>query len=167
MKKLAFIMLAITFVGSILTGCKKSQNNDNPTSTSNEYTVGYAIWGSEQAAYSPCFKFNLAYTDANGQTVTKENVSGYWFTAITVKAPFTGKIEGTIIYNEDELPAEHIILPRNVASTGFGQGANVGFSSLNMHMEVLLTTYKTKERFLQRVAENPDLLKFSATVEIQ
>jgi len=167
MKKLAFIMLALTFVGSILTGCKKSQNNDNPTPTTTEYTVGYVIWGTEVAAYSPCFKFNLAYTDANGQTVTKENVSAPWNTTITVKAPFTGKIEGTIIFNEDELPAEHVVFPRSVAATGFGKGANIGFSSLNIHSEISLTTYKTKERFLQKVAENPDMLKFSATVEIQ
>lgn len=166
MKKLAFFMLALTIMGGIFTGCKKDkENNVEPTAT--EYTVGYVIWGAEETGYSPCFKFNLAYTDANGQTVTKENVSGPWNATITVKAPFTGKIEGSIIFNENELPAEHIVFPNGVAATGYGKGANVGYSSLNIHSSVSHVTYKTKERFLQIVAENPDLLKFSETVEIK
>jgi len=160
MKKLTFFMLALTIMGGIFTGCKKDkENNVEPTAT--EYTVEYrlldhtSIYG--QVFYlSECFSYDFTYTGADGKAVEVKDAKAGWSTQIKVKAPFTAKIEGQIKYVESELP-EHVVYSNTLANISYSGHISSGMSA----------STDSKERFLERVTANPDLLKFSETAEIK
>lgn len=155
MKKLAFIMLALTIMGGILTSCKKDKENDEPVAK--EYTVKYSLQDHHGNTYlSECFTYDFTYTGADGNAVEVKDAKAGWSTQIKVKAPFTAKIEGQIKYVESELP-EHVVYSNTLANISYSGHISVGMS----------TSTDSKERFLERVTANPEKLKFSETAEIK
>lgn len=160
---LAICMMALVVAfGS----CKK----DNPTQPTDAktYTVKYKI--DNQATFtnpltgetttltlSPCFKFDFTYVDAEGKTVEKTGVTAPWETTLSVKRPFTAKMEGELVYDENDLPDDiYYGTPWAISITGNGtilsdNDANIG--------------HVTKENFLGHIA-GTQRLKFSGEVSL-
>lgn len=162
MKKVTFLLATLLVGGLMFTGCKKDNPTPTPTPTPtpSAYTVTYKVLNTmDGKTMSPCFKLEVTYVDANGQSVTENNVTLPWMKSIEVKAPFHAKMEGTFSYNEQELP-ESVIYGR---IKGIIVEYSGGFSG-----EVIgnLTTYR-KENFLSLIAEHPERLKFTEEKDIQ
>lgn len=109
MKKVTFLLAALLIGGMMLTGCKKD-NNSSSDSASKTIKVSYALENTmtTQGVVSTtddCFKFDVTYTGADGNSVEVKGVTLPWsIAAFDVKAPFNAKIEAKPVYNEADLP---------------------------------------------------------------
>jgi hypothetical protein len=161
------VLLSITLVLSVLiafTSCKKENNNSNKTipiqykmETNMFPTTGMPT----PQQISSCFHYNLSYVNAKGETVNITNVSPGWTSpSFEVKSPFTAKIEGTIIYDENELPDGTIV---------FG-GVPVIYYTKNgvqQHTQDEITgTFSSKSQFLDYIATHQDKLHFKAEIAL-
>lgn len=160
MRKLTFIMLAMTIIGGIFTSCKKDKN-EQPTEK--EYTVVYKLEDHvtiDQTTFylSDCFTYDFTYTGADGNAVEVKDAKAGWETTIKVKAPFTAKIEGKTKYNESELPEEKIHFSHTLANI-----SHSGNYTNNMSIGV----FSTKEKFLEHINKHPEKLNFIATDTIR
>lgn len=162
------VLLSITLVLSVLiafTSCKKensnSKNNTFPIQYKMEAFMSPTTGQTEPMQISSCFHYNLSYVDAKGETVNVNNVSPGWAAApFEVKSPFTAKIEGTITYNESELPDGPIV---------FG-GIPVIYYTQNgvqRHTQAdNANQFSSKSQFLDYIASHPDRLKFKAEIAL-
>ena len=162
---IAVVLMALVVVfGS----CKKDPT-PTPTPEEKEYTLTYKIFNEytftnpfsgETKTYtlSPCFKFDFTYVDANGSTVEMKNVSAPWEKQLTVKKPFTAKLEGKLVYEESELPDTIFYgTPYKISFTGNG-------TILVDDDEAVKKT--TKEKFMEYVA-GTDRLNLSGELKLQ
>ena len=102
---------------------------------------------------SDCFKLNVTYTNAKGESVTETGVTLPWEKTIEVTSPFKAKMQGELVYNVDELPEK----------VTFGKCYGIGYynnSSLVIEM-VGAFSVDDKEGFLELLQHNPDRLKFT------
>lgn len=168
-KHITIVVLALISLATVFSGCKK----DNDESDSKQkYIVRYELSNVQQEVYpltgdtitftiSPCFKANFTYTDANGQAKEMTNVALPWSEEITLEASFTAKIEGSLNYEESELPEEvtfgaiYAILYKPIEAQVFS-GEMSGQAG---------TT--DKERFIQLMEAHPDRLNFSKEYSIE
>ena len=156
MKKVTFLLATLLIGGMMLTGCKKetpTPTPDNPTGLVTTAVVYQVANTFEGITMSPCFKLNVTYTDANGQSVTENNVTLPWSKTVEAKTPFHAKMEGTYVYNEADLPDQVI----------FGALYGIGFmknNELNISLTGNLSSSK-KEAFINSVSANPNRLKFT------
>lgn len=156
MKKAMFLLATLLIGGMMLTGCKKKDPTPEPepTPTPATLTVVYKVDNTNgNLVISDCFKLNVTYTNANGQSVTERDVTLPWTKSVEVTSPFNAKMEGEYVYNEAELP-DPVVSGRR-----YGIGSYTG-SSLNIEMLGGLGT-ASKENFLNLMASNPDRLKFT------
>lgn len=158
MKKVSFFLATLLIGGMMFTGCKKTEPTPaptpDPTPTPTTVTVVYKVEKTQGSlVISDCFKLNVTYTDANGQSVTESNVTLPWTKSVEVTSPFKAKMEGEYVYNEAELPDQV------VSGKRYGIGSYTG-SSLNIEMMGTLGSAK-KESFLNLMASHPDRLQFS------
>ena len=165
MKKL---LLSITIVLSVLivfTSCKKENNNSQNKTIPIQYKMETSMLPTTgmptPQQISSCFHYNLSYVNAKGETVNVTNVSPGWAsTSFEVKSPFTAKIEGTITYNESELPDGTIV---------FG-GLPVIYYTKNgvqQHTQDDITkTFSSKSQFLDYIATHQDKLHFKAEITL-
>lgn len=162
-----FSIVAIALMALVVTfgSCKKDPK-PTPAPTEKEYTVTYQIpdtyqflnpetfqYETKPLNISDCFSFEFTYIDADGKTVEVKDVKAPWSKSITVKAPFTAKMEGKSVYNENELP------DRVTYSTHSKITVNTSSYKEGAHGTM------TKENFLGHVSENA--LKISNSHEIQ
>lgn len=169
-KHITIIALALILLATVFSGCKKDES-EKPE-TKEKYVVRYELSNIQQEVnpltgdtitftISPCFKANFTYTDGNGQAKEMKNVALPWSEEITVESPFTAKIEGSLNYEESELPEEvtfgtiYAILYKPVEAQVFS-GEMSGQAG---------TT--DKERFLQFMESHPDRLKFNKEFSIE
>ena len=166
MKKFLFI-LTIVLVGSLIaTSCNRenSENGGSGTGGNKKITVQYQMKDSftqngQSLSISPCFHYNLKYVDATGKTVEVNNVSAPWtLPAFEVKAPFTAKIEGTIVYNESELPETGAIVIGAVPNIHYTENGVVKDHGLN---NAPVGQFGSKEQFLSFIATHPERLTFT------
>lgn len=152
MKKVTYL-LAILIIGSFMvTGCKKAEPTPTPEKIEK---IEYKISNTDgNHTISPCFKLDVTYLDANGQSVTETNITLPWSKTFEVSFPFHAKMEGTFSYNEAELP-EEIVLG---CSRGIGAYTN---GTLHIEMNDKYSSFHSKERFLNTIAEHPELLKLT------
>ena len=144
MKKVTFLLATLLIGGLLLTGCKKPEPTPDPEPTT--FSVVYKVDNTyDNWVMSDCFKLNVTYTDANGQSVTENNVTLPWTKTIEVTSPFKAKMEGTFVYNVEELP-DHVVLVRSYA---INEDSHESGSST------------TKEKFLELVELHPEQLLFS------
>lgn len=156
MKKVTFLLATLLIGGTMLTGCKKTEPTPNPEPTPTTYTVVYKVDNNDPFSgltMSPCFKVNVTYTDANGQSVTESNATLPWSKSIEVTLPFHAKMDGTFTFNEADLPDQVVFGKRR----GIGLYTN---SSGNVEMTGGMGS-ASKENFLSLVAEHPDHLQFT------
>ena len=95
----------------------------------------------------------IKLVDANGQSVTENNVTLPWTKSIEAKLPFTAKMEGTFSYNAADLPDQVV----------YGRRYGIGTYDGNALVISLVGNMGTqsKEAFLNTMAEHPDRLQFS------
>lgn len=163
MKKVMFLIATVLIGGMMLTGCKKPEPTPTPTPdpepTPTTYTIEYKVTNTNShLTMSPCFNLDLTYVDANGQSVTENNVTTFpWSKKIEVTSPFQAKLEGKFNYNETELPDEFV----------FGACRGIGVydgGSLVIDMVGALGEL-TKENFFRYIEEHPDRLQFTVERE--
>ena len=151
MKKLSFLLATLLIGGMMFTGCNKDPEptpEPTPDPTPTTYSVVYEVGNTNifgTLIISDCFKLDVTYTDADGQSVTETNATLPWKKSIEVTSPFNAKMEGTFVYNEEELP-DQLIYGRYYSINNDWHG---GFGGM------------TKVKFLQLATEHPDHLQFS------
>ena len=150
MKKVTFLLAALLIGGMMLTGCKKD-NNSSSNSASKTIKVSYALENTMTAqgvvsTTDDCFKFDVTYTGADGNSVEVKGVTLPWsIAAFDVKAPFNAKIEAKPVYNEADLPDV------------FVYGANAVIYRDGKQAARKDDIYSlTKVKFLQIVQERPE-----------
>ena len=156
MKKIFMVLAAIVICGMLFTGCKKSDSttNPDPTPTPTTLTVMYKVDNTQgDLVVSDCFKLNVTYTNADGQSITENGITLPWTKSVEVTPPFNAKMEGEYVYNEAELP--DVV----VSGKRYGIGSYTS-SSLSIVMIGTLGS-ASKENFLNLMASHPDRLKFT------
>lgn len=158
MKKLLFILAMVCVGGMIAISCNRE--NGGGSNTGSNPTVLYKMMPSykangQEVQFTPGFSYNLKYVDATGKTVEVNNVTAPWTSpAFEVKGSFTAKIEGTIIFNENDLPDGPIAFgaaPKICVLKGSNQA---------IYDNDVTGYFNTKEKFLEYVASHPEKLKF-------
>jgi len=155
MKKVTFLLATLLIGGMMLTGCKKNDPTPEPEpSTPTTVTVVYKVDKTNgNLVISDCFKLDVTYTNANGQEVTENGLELPWSKSIEVTSPFHAKMQGELVYNEEELPEQVISGKR------YGIGA---YTNGTLNIEMLgSTTSASKESFLNAMAQHPDRLQFT------
>ena len=146
-----FLLATLLIGGMMFTGCKKK-----PASTTYKvvYMVAntYANSNGEEMTMSPCFKLDVTYIGADGQSVTETNCTLPWEKAIEVTFPFHAKMEGTFSYNEADLP-DPVFYGRRIGIGGYNDG------SLYINLSGSINP-RPKEQFLEAVTHDPDKLYF-------
>ena len=98
---------------------------------------------------SPCFKVNVTYTDANGQSITENNATLPWTKSIEVTLPFHAKMEGAYTFNEADLP-DYVY---------FGKCIGIGLD--NPWEDAASMGGLSKQKFLEYLADHPEHLQFT------
>jgi hypothetical protein len=165
MKKVTFLLAALLIGGMMFTGCKKDNPSDTPE-TEKVYTVKYELLETAEVENSmvtvlPGCKFNVSYVGADGQLVELQDVTAPWSVTIdNFKATLTAKMEGTVSYDESQIPETDITfvkLPKITVVVG---------SENHLQDNFKVYKFNTKEKFLSAVQEHPNLLQFSVTNEL-
>ena len=147
--------MATLLIGSmVFTGCKK--DSDTPSGqTGKTFKVSYGLGNTntvqgEVLTTLGCFKFDVTYTGADGNSVEVKGVTLPWTSdAFDVKAPFKAKIEAKPVYNEADLPDEG----------EFVYGAVALIYKEGKVMKKYDDIYRrTKAKFLQTAQNNPENL---------
>ena len=167
MKKITFLLAILIIGGMMLTGCKKSESTPEPEPTPTTLKVVYKVDNTyDDLVLSDCFKLNVTYTNANGQSVTENNVTLPWTKAIEVTYPFNAKMEGTYVYNVEELKT---VCARGLQASMVGQvlveESILGWEELELEVVRDATGKMTKEKFLELAEEHPEELQFSIEKE--
>ena len=153
MKKVLFARTALLIGGMMLTGCKKNPQ-PTPDPTTKTKTIVYQVTNKDnESILSDCFKLKVTYLDANGQSVTEENITPPWTKSVEVKLPFHAKMEGTYSYNVEDLP-DQVYYGRY-----YGIGCYDG-NSLVIDLTGGISP-STKENVLTLVEQHPDRLSFT------
>lgn len=163
---IASIMLAFAMSFSACNkdpqGGEGNGNGGNNQETSVKRNVRYKLDNEVLSqVISPCFKANINYVGADGQMVEVKNAELPWSVDILVEAPFHAKFEGTMVYDESELPDD----------VSFGTPYGIFFKapedqvysgeSLG-HISVI-----SKDKFLEFIETNPDFLQFQQELNIR
>lgn len=176
MKKVTFLLAALLIGGIMLTGCQKEPtpnnggNNDgndgNTPTTEKVYSVKYELLETAKVegimvSVLPGCKFNVSYVDADGKTVEVQQVTAPWSVTVeNVKSPFTAKMEGTITYDESQIPETDIVFPKLPKITFIGNGDPIIENNFKVNK------WNTKQKFLEAVQQNPRLLEYSITKDL-
>ncbi len=150
MKKVSFLLATLLIGGMMLTGCKKPEPTPEPEPTPTKHTVVYSINNTYlDMVMSPCFKVNVTYTDANGQSITENNATLPWTKSIEVTLPFHAKMEGAYTFNEADLP-DYVY---------FGKCIGIGLD--NPWEDAASMGGLSKQKFLEYLADHPEHLQFT------
>lgn len=159
MKKVMFLIATVLIGGMMLTGCKKDNPAPTPEPEPTTTTVVYKVDNTNgNLVLSDCFKLNVTYTNAKGESVTENGVEVPWSKSIEVTLPFKAKMEGKLVYNENELPAQVV----------YGKRYGIGYSTGGSQSIEMMGAFSSakKDKFLERIQENPKLLEFSVEKEL-
>ena len=171
MKKVTFLLATLLIGSMMLTGCKKDTPNNgdneggggNTPTTEKVYSVKYELLETAKVegvmvSVLPGCKFNVSYVDADGKTVEVQQVTAPWSVMIeNVKTPFTAKMEGTITYDESQIPETDIVFTKLPKITFIGNGDPIIEENFKVHK------WNTKQKFLEAVQQNPRLLQFEVS----
>ena len=166
MKRHLFILMAVCLGSLIAMSCNRENGDDNGGSGTSDkkITVQYQMkdhftQNGQQLQISPYFHYNLKYVDATSKTVEVNNVSApCTLPAFEIKAPFTAKIEGTIVYNESELPETGTIIIGAVPNIHYIENGVAKDRELN---NAPVGQFSSKEQFLNFISTHPDRLTFT------
>jgi hypothetical protein len=165
MKKHLLFLLAICTVALMTVSCNRE--NGGGGNTGSNIKVQYKMLESYNLAgeivqISPGFHYNIKYVDATGKTVEVNNVTAPWvLPAFEVKSPFTAIIEGTIVFNENELPDGPIHFGAAPKICVLKSGDQVIYDN------DVTGYFNTKEKFLEYAASHPEKMSFKVERTIQ
>lgn len=166
MKKHLILILTICIGGLMAVSCNRENGGSGSTTASNP-TVQYKMLDSyklngQEVQFTPGFSYNIKYVDATGKTVEVNNVTAPWtLPAFEVKCPFTAKIEGTILFNESDLPDGPITFGAAPKICVLKDGKQV------IYDDDVTSYFNTKEKFLEYAASHPEKMKFKVVGTIQ
>lgn len=158
MKKTMLLLATLLIGGMIFTSCSKDPTptptpTPTPEPSSKTVKVSYQfVKENAGVVLSDCFKLNVTYIDASGKEVTENGVTMPWVKEFEVTKPFHAKMEGELVYNDNELPD----------TVYFGTCCGIGYyqsSELNISLQGGFGV-GSKEKFLNTMDHNPDKLKF-------
>lgn len=165
MKKRLLILMTVCLGILTIVSCNKNNENEgdngsNDKKISIQYQMKEGITqNGDFLSLSPCFHYNIQYVDAAGKTVEVNNVTvPSDLAGFEVKAPFTAKIEGTIVYNEADLPDTGPIVFGAVPAIRTIENGTVKEYTLNNSP---LSRFPSKEQFLDYIATHQDRLTFT------
>ena len=173
-KHIAIIALAMISLATVFSGCNKSDDKTEPTE-SKKYNVRYELDNESKTVHpltgdtivltlSPCFKANVTYTDADGKTIELKDITLPWQKEITVEAPFDASLQVELTFgNEEDLPEEITVVKSGRIAYKKAQGSSFAYE--NGHGNYGSTWQKDK--FLEKIARQPDYLKFDFQITIE
>ena len=171
MKKLTFLLATLLIGGMMFTGCKKDTPNNggneggggNTPTTEKVYSVKYELLESAEvegvvSSVIPGCKFNVSYVDADGKTIEVQQVTAPWSVTIeNVKTPFAAKMEGTVTYDESQIPDTNFFFVKLPMISFIGTGTPSPVNSFKSYY------FRSKQKFLDGVQQNPRLLQFEVS----
>ena len=165
MKKVTFFLAALLIGGMMFTGCKKENPQptpDTPAQTTKTvvYTMDNVMKDSNSSAtltVSPYFHYTFKYKDANGTMVEVNDPTLPWTKEISVTTPFEAKLEGTVTYNENELPEEGDIIFGTLGSIKSGDDKTIPQNASKFH---------ARQQFLDFISTHADRLNYSFTLSV-
>ncbi len=164
MKKVTFFLATLLIGGMMLTGCKKDPQPTPDTPAQTTKTVVYTmdnVWkdglSSATLTVSPYFHYTFKYKDANGTMVEVNDPTLPWTKEISVNAPFEAKLEGTVTYNENELPEEGLIVFGTLGSIKSGADKTIPQNAGQFH---------ARQQFLDFISTHADRLNYSFTLSV-
>ena len=173
MKKVTFLLAALLVGGMMLTGCKKDDQNNNGNNgetpaTEVVYSVKYELLETAQVSTGstlsvlPGCTFDVSYVNAEGNTVEVKNVTAPWSVTVdNIKKPFTAKLEGTVSYDEAQLPETDINFvkfPQITVTPSVGQ--------VVVSNDFFFDYFRTKQKFLDAIQQGSRILNFSTSKEL-
>ena len=175
MKKVTFLLAALLVGGMMLTGCKKDDQNNNGNNGNNGetpatevvYSVKYELLETAQVqtgtfSVLPGCTFDVSYVNAEGNTVEVKNVTAPWSVTVdNIKKPFTAKLEGTVNYDEAQLPETDINFvkfPQITITPSVGQP--------EVSNDFFCSYFSTKQKFLDAIQQNSRILNFLTSKEL-
>lgn len=173
MKKVTFLLAALLVGGMMLTGCKKDDQNNNGNNgeapaTEVVYSVKYELLETAQVSTGSTFSvlpgctFDVSYVNAEGNTVEVKNVTAPWSVTVdNIKKPFTAKLEGTVSYDDAQLPETDINFvkfPQITITPSVGQAV--------VSNEFFYDYFRTKQKFLDAIQQGSRILNFSTSKEL-
>ena len=172
MKKVTFLLATLIVGGMMLTGCKKDDQNNNGNNgetpaTEVVYSVKYELLETAQVqtgtfSVLPGCTFDVSYVNAECNTVEVKNVTAPWSVTIdNIKKPFTAKLEGTVNYDEAQLPETDINFvkfPQITITPSVGQP--------EVSNDFFYSKYSTKQKFLDAIQQGSRILNFSTSKEL-
>ena len=173
MKKVTFLLATLLVGGMMLTGCKKDDQNNNGNNgetpaTEVVYSVKYELLETAQVSTGSTFSvlpgctFDVSYVNAEGNTVEVKNVTAPWSVTVdNIKKPFTAKLEGTVSYDEAQLPETDINFvkfPQITITPSVGQP--------EVSNDFFCSYFRTKQKFLDAIQQNSRILNFLTSKEL-
>ena len=168
MKKVTFLLAALLVGGMMLTGCKKdNQNNNGNNGNNGETPATYELLETAQVqtgtfSVLPGCTFDVSYVNAEGNTVEVKNVTAPWSVTVdNIKKPFTAKLEGTVNYDEAQLPETDINFvkfPQITITPSVGQAV--------VSNDFFHNYFRTKQKFLDAIQQSSRILNFSTSKEL-
>lgn len=165
MKKVMFLLATLLIGGMMFTGCKKDNPQPTPdTPAQTTKTVVYTMdnvykdeLSSATLTVSPYFHYTFKYKDANGTMVEVNDPTLPWTKEISVNAPFEAKLEGTVTYNENELPEQGEIIFGTLGSIKSGDDKTIPQNAGKFH---------ARQQFLDFISTHADRLNYSFTLSV-
>ena len=175
MKKVTFLLATLIVGGMMLTGCKKDDQNNNGNNGNNGetpatevvYSVKYELLETAQVqtgtfSVLPGCTFDVSYVNAEGNTVEVKNVTAPWSVTVdNIKKPFKAKLEGTVSYDEAQLPETDINFvkfPQITITPSVGQAV--------VSNDFFHNYFSTKQKFLDAIQQSSRILNFSTSKEL-
>ena len=170
-KHITIIALAMLSLATVFSGCKKS---DDDKTESKKYNVRYELDSECKTVHpltgdtivftlSTCFKANITYTDADGKAIELKDITLPWQKEIIVEAPFDASMQAELTFKEEELPDTLTVVKSG--RIGFKKAEDSSFAYEDGHGNYGVTWQKDK--FLNRIQENPNYLKFDYQHSLQ
>lgn len=160
-----FLLATLLIGGMMFTGCKKDNPQPTPdtpaqTTKSVVYTMDN-VWKDELSSatltVSPYFHYTFKYKDANGTMVEVNDPTLPWTKEISVNAPFEAKLEGTVSYDENELPEQGEIIFGTLGSIKSGDDKTIPQNASKFH---------ARQQFLDFISTHADRLNYSFTLSV-
>ena len=162
MKKIALILTSLLIGSMIIIGCSKKDSaaNDNNNSggggdePTTKTMVRYKIDTiSAQYPIANVFKYKITYFVGENDSVIVNNVTLPWVSPEfeVPEKPFWAIVKGEASFNEEDIPDRAFSF--SYRPTVFENGHSVWTTGKDHNFD-------SKQKFLDRIAEHPDLLDF-------